>query len=382
MRLLPLIAIFLLAACGPREGARHQDGKRADSVPAREIMDITALAETEADSLLSLMTLEEKAAQTLMPALYSSTDPYTLKAVGDYGRMGIGGVVLLKGDTASAAAIADSLQRSGRVEAFVAIDAEWGLAMRLRDAPRFPANSELSDSIGETEMFDYGEEVGRESRRLGINMVLGPVVDVASAGSFMGKRSFGSDPKRVSDLAVAYARGLESSGVMSVAKHFPGHGSARGDSHKRKPVIERSLHEMDSVDLYPFRRYIAEGLSAVMVGHLAVPAIDPEMRPAAVSKTVINDLLQTDLGFRGLVLTDALTMGGAEGNGADSALEAGADLILAPVDTRAGIAAIVKAVENGRLPAAELDRRVRKILFYKSLLRIRSGKKNTPPGAG
>ena len=186
----------------------------------------------------------------------------------------------------------------------------------------------------------------------------------------MGKRSYGPDPVRVSDLSIAYARGLESEGIMSVAKHFPGHGSAR-DSHKRKPVIERSIGEMDSIDLYPFRKFIAAGLSAVMVGHLAVPAVDPQMQPAAVSHAIITGLLKEQLGFRGLVLTDAMNMGGAEGNGADKALEAGADLILAPENSDREIGLIADAVRSGRIPESRLDESVRKVLFYKALMQLR-----------
>ena len=245
--------------------------------------------------------------------------------------------------------------------------------MRLSDEPIYPVNSEVGKTANEEEMFRYGVQVARQCSDIGINMVLGPVLDVADSLSFMGRRSYGSDPVRVSDLAVAYARGLESRGVMSVAKHFPGHGGAHGDSHKRKPVIERTLRQMDSIDLYPFRKYVEAGLSAVMVGHIAVPAIDPEMRPAAVSEAVISELLLGDLEFHGLVLTDAMNMGGAEGNGADKAVKAGADIILAPADTRKEIERLVAAVTKGEISEADLDSRVRKILFYKMLMSLRSG---------
>ena len=122
--------------------------------------------------------------------------------------------------------------------------------------------------------------------------------------------------------------------MISVAKHFPGHGSPSVDSHKGLPVVNRSLRQLDSIDIYPFKSYIDTGLSGVMVGHIAVPAIDPDALPAAVSKVVINDLLRADLGFKGLVLTDALNMKGASGHGASAALSAGADILVGPVETR------------------------------------------------
>ncbi|MDE6682079.1 MAG: hypothetical protein K2J87_01480 [Muribaculaceae bacterium] len=373
---LACLAIVGVAGCGEsRNGVKSQSEElspqQSDSM--QRANDLSFRAGEMADSMVALMTLEEKASQLMMPALYSSDDVYTLKAVGEYGKRGIGGIVLLKGNSASVVAIADSLRNSSSVPPFVSIDAEWGLGMRLKDEPSYPFNSDIKEDATENDMFRYGATVGKQCRVIGINMVLGPVVDVAPRGSFMSRRSYGSDPVRVSDLAVAYSRGLESIGVMSVAKHFPGHGSAIGDSHKSKPVIERSLHQMDSIDLYPFRKYIEAGLSGVMVGHLAVPAIDPDMQPAAVSHTVISELLIKELGFNGLVLTDALSMGGAEGAGADKAIEAGADIILAPADTGKAIESILKAVSDGRITEERLDRSVRKILFYKFLMELRKG---------
>lgn len=365
------LLLLLSGGCGGKGANAISDSIADKSYVEDWKQDFSAHAYAMADSILATLTLEEKAAQMMMPALFSSDDIYTLKAVGDYGRKGIGGLVLLKGISTSAKLISDSLARASAVMPFISIDAEWGLGMRLSDEPSYPLNSDIGKDATERDMFVYGAAVARQCRRIGINMVLGPVVDVAGRDSFMGRRSYGDDPVRVSDLAVAYARGLESEGVMSVAKHFPGHGSAKGDSHKFTPVIERSLHQMDSVDLYPFKKYIESGLSAVMVGHLAVPAIDPDMRPAAVSYTVISELLQRELGFKGLVLTDALTMGGAEGAGADKALEAGADIILAPEKTDREIKRIVKAVEEGRISEERLNASVMKILFYKSLLTLR-----------
>lgn len=374
--IIGIIILIAVGAVGCKETRKEdesirveQSARQADSL--RRVNDLSYRASEMADSMLRHMTLEEKAAQVLMPALFSTDDRYTLRAVKEYGEKGVGGVVLLKGTSLSASVIADSLRSSSVIPPFVSIDAEWGLGMRLKDEPKYPFNSEISEDADEGDMFGYGVEVGDQCREIGINMVLGPVVDVAPKGSFMGKRSYGADPVRVSDLAVSYSLGLESRGVISVAKHFPGHGSAKGDSHRVKPVIERSLHQMDSIDLYPFRKYIEAGLSAVMVGHLAVPAVDPEMQPAAVSRTVISDLLIRELGFKGLVLTDAFTMGGAEGAGADKAIAAGADIILAPVNTDKEIDRIIEAVRSGRITEKRLDKSVQKILFYKSLMELK-----------
>lgn len=363
---LLLIIITLLSVGGCAPAGDRQTADTIDS--ATEISDLTATAMNCADSVLARMGRERKAAQIFIPAVYASADPYTLNHIRAYAESGVGGIVLLKGDSRSVAIIADSLSKWCEVPPFLAIDAEWGLAMRLADAPAFPPNARISKEADEEVMFDYGREMARECRRLGINMVLGPVLDVTAECSFIGRRSFGNDPERVSDLAIAYARGLESGNVMSVAKHFPGHGAAKGDSHRRKPVIEKSLHSIDSIDLRPFRRYISQRLSGIMVGHMAFPAIDPEMLPAAVSHTVITDLLRDDLGFTGLILTDALNMLGAEGYGASKAVSAGADMILAPADTRAGIAEVLAAIEKGEIKESDLDTHLRRILFRKYLL--------------
>ena len=197
---------------------------------------------------------------------------------------------------------------------WIAIDAETGLAMRLKDAPAVPSAATLGNSADEKTVYDHARSLADDCRSTGINMVLGPVVDVAeNPHGVIGSRSFGSEScDGLPTLVWHMPKGLESGGVVSVAKHFPGHGSPCGDSHVSLPVIRRSLNQLDSIDLYPFRSYIDAGLTGVMAGHLAVPAIDPKSLPAAVSPVVIGDLLRGELGFNGLVLTDALKRWGAQ----------------------------------------------------------------------
>lgn len=362
-----VIAFLLLSGsgCTPKRQESKQENRQVV-----EKSDLTDSAYSCADSVIRIMTLEQKAAQLFMPAIYASSDPYTIAKVKEYAQMGVGGVILLKGDSRSAAIIADSMARWSDTPPFIAIDAEWGLAMRLKDAPRFPVNSRISEDVDEEILYEYGRELARECRRIGINMILGPVLDITSEGTYIGRRSFGNDPERVSQLSIAYARGIESGNVMSVAKHFPGHGAARENSHHVKANIERSLQSLDSIDLMPFRRYIEQQLSGIMIGHLAFPAIDPDMLPAAVSRPVINDLLRSDLGFDGLILTDAMNMLGAEGYGADKAIDAGADIILAPADTQKEINNILAALEHGDIIENDIDIHLRRILFKKFLLKM------------
>lgn len=341
--------------------------------PAAEIVsaDITDSIYHCVDSVIMGMTPEQKSAQCLMPAVYASADPYTMLKIKEYAEMGVGGLILLKGDVKSAAIIADSLNSWCAIPPFIALDAEWGLAMRLEDTPRFPLNGRIPEEVDEETLFDYGQEIARECRLLGINMILGPVLDVASPDTYIGRRSYGTDKERAAQLGVAYARGLESGNVISVAKHFPGHGAVSGDTHRKKEMIERSLQSLDSIDLYPFRQYISQDLSAIMVGHIAFPAIDPDQRPAAVSKAVITDLLRNDLGFRGLIITDAMNMLGAEGMTAADAIEAGADMVLAPASTLTELNNIQSRFfpkDTTNWDSSEIDSHLRRILFRKFLL--------------
>lgn len=366
-----MAVMFWLVSAGCSGNRVASDADDSVSVGSDEPVasDITSRIDHLADSVVAAMTLEQRVGQCFMPTVYASDDKETMlrlkRYMSDYH---VGGIVLLKGNLRSAAEMI-RVAAMAEIPLFVAIDAEWGLGMRLTDAPGFPRNGRLGDEADESLLFDYGAEVARECRRVGINMVLGPVVDVVeNPNGVIGSRSFGSDPKRVADLGVAYARGLESGRVISVAKHFPGHGSPAVDSHKSLPVISRSLHLLDSIDLYPFRSYIDAGLSGVMAGHLAVPAIDPQSLPAAVSSVVIGDLLRDDMGFSGLVLTDALNMGGVAGYHAADALKAGADIVVAPADTGEEINRVLDMVENGELPIKTIDDRCRRIIFHKYLV--------------
>lgn len=379
IRLIPAVILVALLLTGSGCTGRRQETRDITDTAKENngiIHDITDTLSSCADSVINTMSVERKAAQFFMPAIYASDDWYTLKKAKEYADMGVAGLILLKGDSNAAAVIADSMATWCEIPPFIAIDAEWGLAMRLKDAPEFPLNSKISPEAGEIAMYDYGYELARECRMLGINMVLGPVLDISSEGSYIGSRSFGNDVERVSDFAVAYARGLESGNVMSVAKHFPGHGAAKGNSHQSKPSIYRSLQSLDSIDLKPFKRYIEQRLSGIMVGHMAFPAIDPDMLPAAVSRTVITDLLREDLGYNGLVLTDAMNMLGAEGYGADKAISAGADIVLAPSDTKKEISRMIKAINDGQLTDEEINTHLQRILTKKYQLDFG----NTPNG--
>ncbi|MDE6637565.1 MAG: hypothetical protein K2K32_04935, partial [Muribaculaceae bacterium] len=371
--LISLIGLIGFQACGRGGDAGGEmaadslAGVVLDSVQAEH--DISLDARAWSDSIMDTMTLEELAGQLIMPAVFANADAAELRLLREYATdCHVGGVVLLKGTVEGSRSIADTLRAILKAPPFIAIDAEWGLAMRLEGTPEFPRNGRISQETDETVMFDYGYEVARECREIGINMVLGPVLDVlpkARRSSGIGSRSFGNDADRVANLGVAYAKGLESGGVISVAKHFPGHGSADADSHKRLPIVAKSRDALEQEDLLPFREYIGNGLSGIMTGHLNVPALDGDDVPVTVSEKILKEFVRGDLGFSGLIVTDALNMAGAGGYSAADAIMAGADIVLAPADTEKEVGSIIEAVRSGRFSVSELRERVGTVLFFK-----------------
>lgn len=362
--LVLLWGIFLLSP-----GGCVKTEKSSEVCSEVQKSDWTKIANHWADSVIKSMSLEEMVGQLFMPASYASADYYTIRRLKRYVTDNhVGGVVFLQGDTLSQRILSDTLQSISRVPMFMAIDAEWGLGMRLKDAPIYPMNG-LLGKADDQQMYGYGYEVARQSRLLGINMILGPVLDVLdkSGRGAIGNRSFGDDPHRVASLAIAYARGVEDGNVLSVGKHFPGHGSAEGDSHDILPVVDKDKALLDSIDLYPFKAYSSAGLSAIMVGHLYVPAIDEVERSSIISPVVTTEYLKEHVGFNGLVLTDAINMKGAKGSkrlGLE-ALMAGADIILTPEDTSHEIEIVITAILNGEISPEIIKEKCRRVLFYK-----------------
>lgn len=357
---------LLLAAGGCKKSTSDKETVPEESFD--KLTDITNRAQQYADSVFETLSLEEKIGQTFMPSINTSSTPYNLayyqKLIDDYH---VGGIVLAKGDVESAKKIAE-IGRQAKVPLFISIDAEWGLGMRLADAQVFPMNGKIRKDAEESLLFDYGREVGRECRTYGINMVLGPVVDVVeSRRGVIGSRSFGGDVKTVSNMGVAYAKGLESIGVISVAKHFPGQGSSITDSHRGTAPVYRNITALDSIDFLPFKMFIKSGLTGVMAGHIQLLAVNPDGLPATVSPDILTTLLRDEMGFKGLVITDAFSMGGAHGYSAYQALEAGADIVLCPLNMEKEIGKVIDKVNEGELDMTLIDDRCRRILFIKAL---------------
>ena len=321
------------------------------------------------DSVMKTMTLEEQVAQLFVVNLRADSVSYSaIKSL--FGKHGIGGVLFTRGPLKNYANGINAIRKASKVPPFVTFDGEWGLPMRIKNTPRFPYNISIGAARDSRAAYVYGREVARELKALGVNVNFAPVIDVNTnpLNPVIGYRSFGEDPQRVAEFGIAYANGLEDGGIMSVSKHFPGHGDTSTDSHKELPVVTHNEEQLQTLDLYPFERFIADGGCGVMVGHLNVPVLDPSGTPASLSNVITTQLLREKMGFDGLVFTDALGMKGARLEGksnAVAALKAGADMLVNPMNPLEDLNAVIKAVKAGEISKNVIKERCRKVLAYK-----------------
>lgn len=334
-----------------------------------------AAASRWADSVYQSLTPRQRVAQFIVAKVVPGIEQAQLNAIGRLaGDVGVGGFLFTQGTLADYVASTNFAQRKARVPLMMTFDGEWGLAMRIRNTPKFPNNMAIGAIRSPRLVYDYGEAVARQCRLMGIQVDFAPDADVNSnpANPVIGYRSFGEDPERVAVATAAFSLGMEDAGVMTTAKHFPGHGDTGTDSHKELPVVTHDRQRLETVDFVPFERYIEGGLSGVMVGHLDVPALDPSGTPASLSKTITTDILRDRLGFKGLIFTDAMEMKGARDprgrNKYLAAFEAGADIILAPRSPAEAVSAIMAAIENGTVSRREVEARCKRVLKYKYLL--------------
>ena len=330
-------------------------------------------------AVMDSMTLREKVAQLMMVPLYSKPgEPDSKNDVRSaIEQWGIGGVIAMQGDTQTTRhnlAELDSVSsaRTG-LDLLTAMDAEWGSGMRLPDGIAFPKAMALGATEHEGLVQKAGHAAGHELRRLGIDIDFAPVADVNSnpANPVIGNRSFGSRPELVGALAAAWADGLRQAGVMSVGKHFPGHGDADLDSHLALPVIASNVETLSAVELPPFQTLIDRGVDGMMTAHLDVPALDSTSGlPTSLSPLVIQDLLLDSMGFEGLVFTDALTMAGAAdpvppGTREVAALRAGNDVLLFPSEPSLVLDSIEAALLRGTLDTSRINEACLKVLLAK-----------------
>lgn len=330
------------------------------------------------DSVYNSMSLNQRVGQIFVPKLNPETVAATKQSIArlvkDYG---IGGLLFSRGTISQYATLTDYAQSLSAVPMLMTLDGEWGLAMRVKDTPKFPYNMTLGAIEDPALLYAYGAEVARECRLMGLHVDFAPVLDVNSnpKNPVIGFRSFGEDPVRVGTLGTAFAQGMEQHGVLTTGKHFPGHGDTNVDSHKALPTITHTLSQLDSVDILPFKMYIDSGMSGIMVGHLNVPELDNSGTPSSLSKAIVTGLLKEKLNFEGIVWSDGLAMKGASVHGANncvSALKAGMDVLLEPLSPLGDIKAVIAAVNSGEIPMSVIEERCKKMLRYKYALGLTS----------
>jgi beta-N-acetylhexosaminidase len=329
-----------------------------------------------ADSLVTTLTLEQKIGQLFMVAAWSDPKHQSYDAAGMellIKKFGIGGVIFFQGSPVRQAQLTNRFQSISSVPLMVGMDAEWGLGMRLDSTISFPRQMTLGAVQDDRLIYEYGREMARQCKRLGVHVSFSPVVDINNnpRNPVISNRSFGENRELVTQYAFQYMQGLQDGGVLANAKHFPGHGDTDSDSHKDLPVIPYAAERLDSLELYPYYRLIREGLGSVMIAHLFVPELDstPQL-PSTLSKKIVHDLLQTQMGFEGLVFTDALNMQGvtkfyAPGDVDVKALQAGNDVLLYSLNVAKAIAKIKLAVDSGLVAEQVIHDKCLKILRAK-----------------
>jgi beta-glucosidase-like glycosyl hydrolase/CubicO group peptidase (beta-lactamase class C family) len=329
------------------------------------------------DSVMRGMTLRQKVAQLVIPFTFSDVSGAKWEALKNMVTdLEVGGVIISRGTVDQAARLTHALQAAAKVPLLITADFESGLGYRLDGATQFPSMMALGAANDPDLAYDMGRAVAAEARAVGVQQNYAPVCDVNNnpGNPIINTRSIGAMPANVARMAEAYARGMQDGGLVATAKHFPGHGDTDVDSHNSLPVLAHPLARIDSIELRPFRALIDAGVLSVMLGHLAVPALDRDStRPASLSRPVTDSVLRHVLGFRGLVVTDALNMGALPKarNGKSCvtmALLAGSDMILMPDNPAAAVDEVVRNVKNGTVPAKLVDRAVARVLAYKDWL--------------
>lgn len=324
------------------------------------------------EKILSEMTLEEKVGQLFMIAVYSNKREADYQIVENQIRKyHLGGVAFFQGNALKQAELTNRYQSAAKTPLLIGLDAEWGLGMRLNNTWSFPKAITIGAAKDTGLAEKIGEEIARQCRRIGVHFNFAPVADINSnpKNPVINYRSFGESVANVSELTAAFVRGHRKQNVMTSAKHFPGHGDTNVDSHYELPVLNHSLQHIRDVESAPFRAMIKDSVASIMIGHLNVPALDKGV-PATVSEKIIKGYLQKEMGFQGLVISDALNMRGLlksfpVGQAEVYAFKAGNDMLLQTANIDRAYKAVLDACIDGTITETELDESIRKILKSK-----------------
>ena len=395
--LIPVSILFLMAY-NARSQSRSSSAKQTvaskNAAPAKSaVTKLSPAANAWVESTMRKMSVDEKIGQLLFTTYHGSftaTDAAAYQQMmHDVKDLHVGGFInvtrmsplgIVKSQAYPTAVLSNQLQATSKLPLLIGADFERGTAMRLDEGTSFPTAMALAAGGDSKDAYTMGKITALEARAVGIQWVYAPDADVNNnpGNPIINTRSFGEEPQRVADFVSAFVRGVEENGALATAKHFPGHGDTAADSHIDLPVIHADKERLEHLELVPFRAAIAAGVGSVMTGHLSIPALEPDANtPATLSSNILTGLLRKELGFEGLIVTDAMDMGGitvryAPGEAAVRAVAAGADALLMPPVPDAAFEALQAAVKSGRISKERLDASVRRILQAKARLGLHS----------
>jgi len=333
----------------------------------------TKAASAWADSILATLELEEKLGQLFMVAAYSNKGPaHEQEILNLIKNEKIGGLIFFQGGPGRQANLTNLFQKNSKIPLMIGIDGEWGLAMRLDSTFKFAWNMTLGAIQDSALIYKIGYEMGLQHKRLGVHVNFAPVLDLNTnpKNPIINARSFGEDKHHVTRLSLALMKGMQDAGIMACGKHFPGHGDTDADSHKTLPVVGHNRDRLNNVELFPYTPLFNQGLASIMVAHISVPALDSTKKPASLSKPIVTDLLQKQLGFQGLIFTDALNMKGVSamyppGDVDVEAFKAGNDVLLFPENVPRAKQKLLDALAKDEITLEQINHRVHKILMAK-----------------
>jgi len=335
-------------------------------------------SEVWVNSIMKDMNIDEMIGQLFMIRAHSDKGPEHIKEVKrQIKKYKVGGLCFFQGTPMKQAKLTNEYQSLSEIPLMIAIDGEWGLGMRFpKSAISFPKQLTLGAIKHNDVIYEMGAEIAQQLKRIGVHMNFAPVVDVNNnpANPVIHNRSFGEDIFNVSAKSYSYMKGMQDAGIFACAKHFPGHGDTSVDSHYDLPVINHSLSRLDSIELMPFKSLVQLGVRSIMTAHLQVPALDDRPnRPTSLSKKVITGILKEDMGFKGLIITDALEMQGVAkhftiGESSAEALKAGNDIVLMPIDIDQAIKGVKQAFLDGEIDSISIAAKVKKVLRRKHIL--------------
>lgn len=362
MKKLIITSIFLFIAIGY--------GQQIDPLLTSDVKN----QEEWVNGIMNKLTLKQKIGQLFMIQTYSNKDEKHVKSIKKIiKKYRIGGLIFMQGTPEKQAELTNEFQATSKTPLLIGFDGEWGLNMRLKNSFRYPWNMTLG-AVQNNELIEqFGEQLGKHCKRIGININFAPVVDINTnpENPIIGNRSFGENKNNVTKKASAFIKGMQRENVLANAKHFPGHGDTSTDSHKTLPFLDFDFKRLDSIELYPYKQLFKTNLSSVMIAHLNVPSLEPEKgMPTSISYKVVTELLKEKMGFNGLVFTDALNMKGAAnfakpGDIDLAAFEAGNDMLLIPENIKRAVKKIKKAIRKKKISKGRLNNSVQKILKAK-----------------